>query len=135
MLADAASVVDGKLYVHGGAWDHILTQSFPSTHPSLAVVVTLEVPYDQAMQEHRLLVELVTEDGEATPYRAEGLFRLGHPPMLARGAPVFQTSSLTFPMLRFERPGRYAWMVSCDGDVLGSIPLTIELRPSLQPRS
>jgi hypothetical protein len=48
MLADAAVVERGKLYVHGGGWDSISVDVFPAAHPTLAVVLIVQLEYFEA---------------------------------------------------------------------------------------
>lgn len=64
MLADDAFVAsNGKLYIHGGVWTCVLSQTFPATHPKMAVVLVLEVDYGEALQNHTVEVVLL-KDGE-----------------------------------------------------------------------
>jgi len=124
MLADAARVAEGKLYVFGGQWDRIFTSSFPTTHASLAVVLVIEVPYDEALVDHRLAVYL-ERDGVATGSRLEGRLNVGHPPTTKRGAPLFVPITMTFNAVRFDSAGRYEFVVQLDDTPVERIPLEL----------
>ena len=49
MLADAARVESGKLYIHGAGWDTLFAAIFPATHPILSVALLLLVEWDEAL--------------------------------------------------------------------------------------
>lgn len=124
MLADGAQVAQGKLYILGGQWDRITVGSLPAQHPSLAVVIVLKVEYNEAPKNSTLGVEL-TLDGKPMGVRADGQLSIGHPAGLKRGAPQFAPVAITFPNVQFERPGRYDWKVTVDGEVVGTLPLEV----------
>lgn len=124
MLSDAASVSEGKLYVHGGGWDRIFTPSFPTTHPSHAIALLIEIAYDEALADHTLAVELI-KDGEPLGLKSEARVRVGHAPLQTRGAPTMVPFALTFPMVTFPEAGRYEWVISCDG--VPTTSLAVEL--------
>jgi hypothetical protein len=129
MLADAAQrTPDGKLNVLGGQFDRLMAPAFPATHPSLAVVLVLSVGYHEALVPHILAIQL-TRDGEAKGPGATAGLELGHPPGLTLGAPQSATLVFTFPMVTFEAPGRYEWLVAVDGIPLGSMPLEVVKAP------
>lgn len=126
MLADAAEVANGKLYVHGGQWDRIAAQSFPTTHASLAVVVVVRVEYTDAHKEHRLEVFLEL-DGEPVGPRAEGGFQAGHAPTQKHGAAMFMPLAMTFAGLKFESPGRYEWVLRVSEQIERRLPMELAL--------
>jgi hypothetical protein len=111
MLADAARVESGKLYIHGGGWDNISTGSFPTLHPTLALVLTLQVEYDEALQEIPISISLINEDGEELGPVLEGSVTTGHPPGSKRGSPTLVHQAITFNALRFEAAGGYTFVV------------------------
>jgi hypothetical protein len=57
MLADAAQVVAGKLYVLGGGWSRIVPGG------PFAVYGKIDVPWHLRKEEHTLRLELVDTDG------------------------------------------------------------------------
>lgn len=131
MLADAATVLGGKIYVFGGQWDRMFANSFPTTHPSLAVVLVIEVDYNEALEDHGFLVYL-ERDGETIGPRIEGSLNVGHPPTTKRGASAFVPLALTFNMVKFEDPGRYEFVVELDGNPVERIPLELTTQRHIQ---
>jgi hypothetical protein len=72
MLADAAAVADGKLYVHGGGWDVIYTPAVPATHPMLALVFVVEFERSEVPVDRTLRVSLRDEDDTPLDIAAVG---------------------------------------------------------------
>ena len=119
LLADAAVVAEGKLYVHGGLWNELRAEAFPVVHPTMAVVLSLRVEYHEALDAHNIDVRLM-KDGMAIGPAAQARLHTGHPPEVTLGAPIFVPLTLTFPMVTFPEAGRYEWAVTIDGDTAGT---------------
>jgi hypothetical protein len=66
MLADAADVHAGKLYIHGGGWNTIYAAQVPATHPLLALVVVFRLDWHEANETIPLEVDLADEDEQQT---------------------------------------------------------------------
>ena len=124
MLADAARVAEGKLYILGGQWDRVTVATLPAVHPSMAVVLVIRIEYSEAPTTFDVLVDLML-DGNSTGVRAGGRVSIGHAPGLAHGAPQFAPVAATFANVSFDRLGRYEFVVSVGGRVLGQIPLEV----------
>jgi hypothetical protein len=124
MIADGAHVAGGKLYILGGQWDRIIVAAFPATHPALAVVLVIKVEYTEALEPHRLSVEL-SLDGQPQDARAAGDMITGHAPGQARGAPSFVSLALPFSNLTFDTPGRYEWVIKVGEKELGRLPIEV----------
>jgi uncharacterized protein DUF6941 len=125
MLADGAQQAqNGKLYILGGQWDRLSVPSFPALHPTLALVLVLRIEYSEALDQHRLEVEL-TLDGESMDVKATAQFVTGHAPGVSRGTPSFMPIALTFNNLKFGTPGRYEWVIQADADVIGRVPIEV----------
>jgi hypothetical protein len=125
MLADAASVERGKLFVHGGGWDTIDAAAIPVTHPTMALALIFRIEYDEALADIPIVIELLDEDDKPLELRIEGKINAGHPPRLRRGMPTFHPLALTFPMLTFQHEGGYRFRVTSADDELASIPLRV----------
>ena len=63
MLADAAQVHSGKLFVLGGGFDTITVRSLPAVHRSLTLAMVAEVEPDERQRDLELIIQLVDEDG------------------------------------------------------------------------
>jgi hypothetical protein len=125
LLADAAAVHGGKLYIHGGGWDSISVESVPATHPSMALTLILRIEYTEALQDIPFLVEFLDEDDAPLGPRLEATINVGHPPGSRPGAPTFMPFQWTLTMLSLPRPGGYRFRI-CTGETeLGSVPFRV----------
>jgi hypothetical protein len=114
VLCDAAQTVEGKLYILGGGWTHVLA----SPQLSLALAVVVAVPCEDANRRHPVSVSLKTEDavdvvgvdaeGISQPIRSEGQFEIGRPPGIKAGSDLNATMVFKFGGLALE-PGGYVW--------------------------
>ncbi|MSQ28460.1 MAG: hypothetical protein EXR51_10040 [Dehalococcoidia bacterium] len=62
MLADRAEVLNGKLYVMGGAWDRLQRANFDEP-ADIFVTLGILVPWHATNQEYGLTIEIDHEDG------------------------------------------------------------------------
>jgi hypothetical protein len=124
MLADGAHVAGGKLYVLGGQWDRLVVATFPTQHPSMAVVLVIKVEYTEAPKTYQLNIEL-TLDGQPLDVMATGPMMTGHAPGQVAGAPQFVPLALPFNNVTFSAPGRYEWVVTADETELGRVPIEV----------
>jgi hypothetical protein len=115
LLADAAQVAQGKLYILGGGW----SVTGPGPVPS-AIAIKIDVPWDQANRQHRFEVALF--DGDGQPVRVEeqpvmigGQFETGRPPGIPPGTPLDVPLAIALGPLPLG-PGRYEWRCSIDGE-------------------
>jgi hypothetical protein len=136
MLADGAHVAGGKLYVLGGQWDRLTVAAFPAQHPSMAVVLVIQVEYTEAPKSYTLTVDL-TLDGQPQEAKATGQLAIGHAPAQARGAPQYVPVAIPFNNVAFGNSGRYEWVIAVDGDELGRLPIEVVsgFVPGAQPGS
>lgn len=125
LIADAAVVQGGKLYVHGGGWDTIQATALPVTHPSLALAFVMRVEYLEALTDIPFLIELVDDDERSLGVKLEGTVRVGHPAMHQPGSPVFVPQAVTFNLLQFTRFGTYRFRISSGGATLAEAPFRV----------
>jgi len=130
MLADAATVADGKVYVHGGGWNAIIAHEIPTAHPSLALVVAFKADWHEGNENLSVTIELVTEDGKPAGVHVEMMLRMAPTPVTKKGDDLYQYTANTFIGLRFEQYGAYRFQVVHNGDVLATVPLSV-LPPTL----
>jgi hypothetical protein len=116
ILCDAAEVSNGKLYVLGGGWTHLLK---PNQLTNVALAIIVRVPMDEAGRQHKLEVSLLKDDGEPVrlgddPVRVEGAFEV------ARTAGVKAERELIAPVaVQFGlmlSPGDYVWELQINGE-------------------
>lgn len=120
LLADSAQEVGGKLYILGGGW----SITGPDPTPS-AIAIKLEVPWDRANHRYKLLLELVTADGEPVmvpgpsgedvPLQVSANFEAGRPAGLKPGTPLDGAMAINFGPLPLEPDTRYEWRLTVDG--------------------
>jgi hypothetical protein len=127
MLADGARVnaADSKLYVFGGRWDRIFTLTVPLRYPTMTIVLVLELEYTEALEDHLVEVVLNDADGRAVGPRAGAQIRVGHAPGMVKGEPIALPLAIEQQMVEFPDVGRYEWVVTYDGRVVGHLPITV----------
>lgn len=119
MLADAAQVVGGKLYILGGGWTNI--------RPGIvqfAIAGIVDVPWSLTNQEHSFRLECVdldgnplmvpTDDGEQ-PLFGEGTFGVGRPFGVRPGTAIAIPLALPFNVA-LPPGGAYEWRLSIHGE-------------------
>jgi hypothetical protein len=130
MLADAATVAQGKLYVHGGGWNAIIAPEIPTTHPTLALALAFQLDWHEGNEDLPIVIELVNEDGKPAGVHVEMTLRIAPTPVTKKGADLYQYTAHTFIGLRFDEYGAYRFQVLHDGKTLASVPLSV-LPPTL----
>lgn len=125
MLADAAQVTAGKLYVLGGAFDTITSRTFPAVHRSIAVVLVAEVGPGDRNRDLPITIKLVDEDGQELGVESQGNLRVGAPSSLPAGASSVVPLVSGFGNIRFPEPGGYVFVVEHDGAELTRVPFRV----------
>jgi hypothetical protein len=107
ILADAAQVVGGKLYLLGGGWD-MLVVAAGATFPirqTCALAAALRVPWNETNRPCPVEILVQDEDGAAIVYlRTEK--EVGRPPGLPRGSSQRVQYALGLD-LSLPHPGTY----------------------------
>jgi hypothetical protein len=129
MLADAAQVSAGKLYVLGGAFDTISAKSFPAVHRSLTLALVAEVGPADRNRDLDLTIRLLNEDGGETGVQSEGKLRVGAPSSLPAGAMTLVPMASVFMNVRFPEPGGYVFIVEHEGRELTRVPFRLRQAP------
>ncbi|UQX10259.1 DUF6941 family protein [Candidatus Mycobacterium methanotrophicum] len=125
MLADAATVADGKLFVHGGCWNTIITPQIPAVHPTLALALVFKINWHEANEDLPVALALVTEDGQPAGFRIELKLRVAPTVFTKKGTDLYQASAHTIQGLTFNAYGSYSFQVSSGDQILASVPLTV----------
>ena len=125
MLADAAQVQSGKLFVLGGGFDTISVRKLPATHRSLSLAMVAEVGPDERQQDLELLVHLVDEDGAEVGVTAKGKLRVGAPPNLPPGSPSIVPIVSPFHNVTFPEAKGYAFVISMNGTELTRVKFRV----------
>jgi nitrogen fixation protein len=134
IVADAAQVVGGKLFVLGGGWDRLFVPELPG-RPALpfAVAVGIVVPWSMTNRQFDFALELADADGGVVDDLVKGEFEVGRPPGLRAGAPQrFQIAGPAGP--EFPDEGRYVVQCRVDGELLGHTAIEVSATPLQQPQ-
>jgi len=127
MLADAAQVQSGKLFVLGGGFDTISVRSVPATHRSLSLAMVAEVAPEDRQRDLDLAIKLVDEDGADVGVEANGRLRVGTPPNLPAGASSIVPIVSPFHNITFPEAKGYSFLVSLNGEELARIKFRVVL--------
>ncbi len=127
MLADAAQVQNGKLYVLGGGFDTISVRSVPAGHPNLSLAMVAEVGPDEHQRDLDLLITLLDEDGNPLGVEAKGRLRVGAPPNLPPGSPTIVPIVTPFHNITFPEAKGYAFVVTLNDTELARIKFRVVL--------
>ena len=122
MLADAATVAEGKLYVHGGGWSNLFVDAIPYDYPSFSLVFVLEMSGDEAPGQIPLDLELVADDTPVAGIRGWIEVPADSGPELASAQVANQ---VTFTNVTFPAAGAYVVRVASDGEELGLVDLHV----------
>lgn len=132
MLADAATVAAGKLYVHGGGWCILAVHTLPVVYPSFALAFMLELDEADVTRTFPLSVDLVDSSGAELGISATAQVSVVEPVGLTVGSRRV-AEQVTFVGVPFETQGRYGLRISSGGQKLGQVDLDVVLDPRLAP--
>ena len=131
MLADAAIIAQGKLYIHGGGWDMIYAPPGDPNEPiqhDLAFVMLVQTEWHEAQTDLRVAISLLDADG-STLIRGEGTFRTGHSPDAQPGDPATTAHVSEFRPLSVPKAGLYTFRVDdAEGTPLAEVPFRVSRR-------
>lgn len=123
LLADAATIDgSGKLNILG-IFDRLGTNSFPTRHPRLSLVLRFSAGVHEAGR-HEVGITLKSPDGNEL-VRLDGEMHLGAGPREVVNG-VLVPHILNMDGLVFPVSGRYTFDVRVDGEHHVSVPLTVE---------
>lgn len=84
LIADRAEVINGKLYLMGGAWDHITVGDL-SQPISFYLALGIVIPWNATNEHHQLRLTVQDADGGGLA-QLDGQFVAGRPPHLTTGS-------------------------------------------------
>lgn len=137
ILADAAQVADGKLYILGGGW----SVTGPDPTPS-AVAIKVGVDSPEFVNPHHW--ELFLEDADGQPVNFEtpegpqfievrGDFSVASPEDVPLGTPVDVPIAVNFGPIPLHEGSRYSWRLVIDGETLPGGLVSFTTRPARAP--
>ncbi len=138
LLADAAQVAEGKLYIMGGGWEVCGPEPTP-----MALAVKVEVPPSQARRKHTWSVTLVDAngepvllpvDGEKSTVAIHGEFgRIGEAKSATAEGPVHLRFAVNIAPLPLEPGSSYAWRLTIDNQTRRDWQVSFSTRPATAP--
>ena len=84
IIADAAQVVGGKLYLIGGGYDLVTLPNGPPAPHNMAVAVAFTVPWNDTNVKHHFQLEILDGDGNKI-FGSDGQFEVGRAPGILPG--------------------------------------------------
>lgn len=125
MLADAAQVQGGKLFILGGGFDTISVRSLPAVHRSLTLALVAEVDPDERQRDLELSIRLIDEDGASVGVEAKGRLRVGAPPNLPPGSSSIVPIVSPFHNITFPDAKGYVFVVSLNDRELARVAFRV----------
>ena len=128
ILADAAEVTGGKLYLLGGGWDRLTVNSQPAKR-SFAVALAFRVPWHETNRQHVFQIEMADADGR-NALTVQGQFEVGRPAGIPQGQP--QLIQLVGNVdATFEKLGTYVITARVNSEMERSIRFNVVAGPGL----
>lgn len=126
MLADAATVESGKLYVFGGGWDSIFARVFPTRQPVIALAFIFQLDVEEADKPASILIELLDEqDQRIASAEGQGVFEV----VLGEKTTFSFPMAMSFAGVVFTKPGEYRFRVWSGEEELTVLPFSVRQAP------
>jgi hypothetical protein len=144
ILCNHAEAVNNLLYVSGGG---INACNFPPGAPppygiNVGLGMLITVPWTQTNQQHKVQVQLHSEDGEEValptgagstePLRLEIAFNVGRPPVIQPGDDQVVALATNLNALPLPAVGKYEFVISVDGSPERRLGLRLQPEPGGQ---
>ncbi|HEX5368227.1 MAG TPA: hypothetical protein VFY10_02310 [Dehalococcoidia bacterium] len=127
ILADAAQVNGGKLYLMGGGWDQLNVSSAFPVQQRMGLAASFMVPWNETNQKRNVELSMVTDDGEEM-LKINGQVEVGRPAGIPAGSE--QRAQLSADMgVEFKKPGVYSIIARIDGEEASRIAFRVMERP------
>jgi hypothetical protein len=116
ILADAAQVTGGKLFLLGGGWDVLAVNTPFPLQQRCAVAAAFRVPWNETNQRHMIEIEIEDQDSQQKLFAVAGEVEVGRPPGIPPGEN--QRVQLAADLaLAIEKPGTYRVIAKIAGEV------------------
>lgn len=128
LLADAAQVADGKLYILGGGWERLVVPQLPVTR-QVELAVRVIVPWTETNRPLHFEVQLESEDGELLldpPGKPE--ITVGRPVHLREGSEQAVPFVMKIGGVTLKQAGRYAFTLRYEGEELARTAFEVVLK-------
>jgi hypothetical protein len=110
LVADRAEVVNGKLYLMGGAWDRIQPSAFPH-RMIVGIALGVRIPFAHTDDQHTVAVEMQQDEQRLVGFEAK--LTTGRPPGMA-GMDMLVPMAFNIPV-SIPAEGQVVLRASVDG--------------------
>jgi len=124
MLADRAEIVNGKLYLLGGAFDTLHAPKVPIKHQALSLTMRFLFSVTELDRNYKLEVRLIDENGKKI-LSVPGQFGLRRLTSSDQGYKTSFLTAINFFNTQFPKFGDYAFEIFMNGRSVKSVPLRI----------
>ena len=131
-FADAAEVVNGKLYAMSASVDTIHAEGFPFALPKISLALKLLLSPAEIGRDHQLEISVMDEDGKRLAL-ASGKINIQRSAGLPPGWRQGFLSVFNFVNMKFDRAGTYSVDVLVNGSTLKSLPLRLVAAGTARP--
>lgn len=114
ILADAAEINGGKLYLLGGGWDRFTVSSPLPVEKQIAIALAFRIPWYETNKRHTFQLKMENEDGTDIA-AGDGQFEVGRSAMTPAGQSLV-TQLVINVGARFEKLGAYVIRVQVNND-------------------
>lgn len=133
ILADAAEVVNNKLYVIGGGWQHLTINASPPVPHACAVAVAFSVPWNETNQLHNIEILVGDQDGNELS-NVDAQLEVGRPAGIPLG--LAQRVHMAARMLMiFQTTGTHVISVHVEGQEKRRLTFEVVPGPGFMPAS
>ncbi len=127
ILADAAQVVGGKLYLLGGGWDVLTANTALPLQQQCGIALGFGIPWTEANQRQRVELEIQHEDGQSL-MRANLEIEVGRPSGLPPGSTQRAQSAVNLA-IKLHALGTYVLIVRLDSEERKRVPFRVIAGP------
>lgn len=102
-----ATPPDGKIYTNGAFFSLLRFPVFPATMATLGIGAVIEMPFQDAMQDHVIRIVLRGPDHQELPVGVQATFRTTPSAESQYGEPQLVPFGVTIPSVEIPAPGVY----------------------------
>lgn len=122
IVADAAQIATGKLFLLGGGWNQHRVRSLPAD-VNVGIAVGVRVDWNETNVRRK--IEVLVQDGDGNQLlRVEGQFETGRPAGIPQGASQLVQIAAN-GRVKIPAAGSYQAVASVDGEELQRVPFYV----------
>lgn len=113
VLADRAEVLNGKLYMMGGAWDRRFISNIEAPI-GISIAIGVLVPWNLTNEPHHLEIRVEDEDGNILSPKPQATLNVGRPTQATKGQ-TFRAMAVVGAQWILPKLGTYCVVASIAG--------------------